>query len=270
MTPPPNATTLDATTQDAMSLRELQHLFWRAVRFDPAPEAVDRAFLSRGPLSARERMAIYRDMYWFRQVDALFAEFPRLANALGAERFTRLVSGYIAAHPSEHPCLEALGRKLDAFLRDHEDESLRPLADLAALEWARTRAFLVPDPPRIARLAEVDPAAFATCVLRFVPSVDVVTIDRAALDAWEAGSAPPALSTAAHTDVLVFRKGFFVYHVALDADEAEALRRARAGEPLAVVCDAFAAHDDPVPRAFAVFGSWFARELVASIEAAGA
>ena len=55
----------------------------------------------------------------------------------------------------------------------------------------------------------------------------------------------------------VWRKGYDVFHIRLEADEARALRGLQAGEPLGVVCEAFSDRPDAVDAAFRAVTSWF-------------
>ncbi|MCA9643298.1 MAG: DUF692 family protein, partial [Myxococcales bacterium] len=238
----------------------LQQLFWRSVRYDPAPPEVDQEFLDRGAMSGRDRMAVYRNMYWFRQVDALFDSFPRLARALGTEHFTKLITRYISAYPSEHFALEYLGRCLPQKILEEISASSEPRtengrsilkaahADLASLEWAHLFAFLAADHEALDTSA-IDPTRFGDSRLAWAPCLQVVEVTQLALDAWdqlkEDGSKLPSESALAFDSevvpsereqcirkVAIWRKNLFSHHVTLEADEARALESARAGASL--------------------------------------
>lgn len=283
-----------ATAVSDSKTATLQKLFWRSVRYDPAPPEVDREFLSRGNLSGRDRMAVYRNMYWFRQVEALFDGFPRLARALGTEHFTKLVTRYISAYPSEHFALEYLGRRLPHKILEEIEAGIQPLtatgrpilkpehAALARLEWAHLIAFLAENHDPLDTSA-IDPTRFAGSRLGWAPCLQVVRIPQLALDAWdqlrEEGSVLPPESPLALDsdvapsatqsrlcDVAIWRKDLFSHHVRLPADEARALKGARTGESLASVCEGFQDADDPVARAFEVLRGWFSRGWIVALE----
>ncbi|MCB9587821.1 MAG: DUF692 family protein [Polyangiaceae bacterium] len=272
----------------------LQQLFWRSVRYDPAPPEVDQEFLDRGAMSGRDRMAVYRNMYWFRQVDALFDSFPRLARALGTEHFTKLITRYISAYPSEHFALEYLGRCLPQKILEEISASSEPRtengrsilkaahADLASLEWAHLFAFLAADHEALDTSA-IDPTRFGDSRLAWAPCLQVVEVTQLALDAWdqlkEDGSKLPSESALAFDSevvpsereqcirkVAIWRKNLFSHHVTLEADEARALESARAGASLAAVCDGFQDAEDPVGRAFGVLRGWFSRGWIVALE----
>ncbi len=272
----------------------LQQLFWRSVRYDPAPPEVDEEFSSRGKLSGRDRMAVYRNMYWYRQIDALFDSFPRLARALGTEHFTKLVTRYISAYPSEHFALEYLGRALPRKILEEIEAGVAPCtaagrsvlkpghAELASLEWAHLFAFLAVDHAALDTSA-IDPTRFALSRLGWAPCLQVVRVTGLALSAWDelreegaklSGDSPLAIDSDAQQseadarirEVAIWRKDLFSHHIALADDEARALTSARAGASLAAVCDGFADAEDPVTRAFEVLRGWFSRGWIVALE----
>ena len=93
-----------------MKLAETQALFWQAVRAKRAPRYLEDMFVSRGALSAEQRMQIYRAAYWARHEKALQESFPKLLEQVGARVFRRLVAGYIESHPSRQTAIERAGR----------------------------------------------------------------------------------------------------------------------------------------------------------------
>jgi len=106
--------------------------------------------------------------------------------------------------------------------------------------------------------------------LRLSPALRRLTLAHDVLEAWRAledgaaGEVPAPAAT--RTEVAVWRQGFDVYHAALAADEAEALRRAAAGRPLGEVCEPFAGRAAPAQAAFETLTEWLADGWVAAIE----
>jgi hypothetical protein len=236
------------------NLLELQRLFWQSVRGDAAAARTAELHFVRA-----ERLAIYRRMYVARQVNALRDAYPKLAARLGA-RFERAAREYLLAYPSTRPAIEWVGAHLAEFLAEREPE----LAALARLEWARTEAFLLPDPPAVATRFAIDPARFAAARLELVPALCVVHVTQAALDAWDDPGAP-ALHASEETAVAVWRAEYQVRHRKLDRDELAALEIVRGGAPLARVCEAFCAAKEPVERAFHVLRGWFEQRWIAAL-----
>src|SRR5256714_10703176 len=96
-----------------MNLAETQELFWDLLQGRGRP--LD-AFVGSADLPAEERVAIYARMFLHRQVDALREMFPKVVAALGDEAFFEAAARDLREHPSEHPDLGQLGRKLAALL----------------------------------------------------------------------------------------------------------------------------------------------------------
>jgi len=208
-------------------------------------------------------------MYWFRQIDALFESFPRLAKWVGTEAFTKLACAYVAQHPSEHHALERLGRRLPSFVEGHSDETLRGLRDMVTLEWTETDAFLAPDPHRIATTKDIVVDQFASATVRLVPSLRRVQVAKGAILAWDDERLESVRDKLGHhaqrMTVVLWRKGYQVQLQALAPDEANAVEAAAAGGSLGEICACF--RDDPQPqgRAFRALSDWFAREWLEEV-----
>jgi hypothetical protein len=237
----------------APSLRELQESFWQALAHDPgAPEgpAPEPGLLAVVAPAARlapaDRVRIYADMYFWRILDALRADFPRLAAVLGEERFQALGRAYLARHPSRHPSLRHAGGALPAFLAAEGLPDLPYLADLARLEWARVEVFDALDahPVRVEDLRRLPADEWPALRFAPVPALAVLVADWPVDRVWDlaASGEVPAVSGPARTALRVWREGFAVYHVRMDAREEEALGRVLAGCTFATVCDGL---DDP-------------------------
>ena len=254
-----------------MKLAALEELFWRSVRFDPAPPEVQAEFVGRGSLDAFARMGIYRAMYWYRLVQALFDTFPRVATLLGEKTFTEVSCRYIHAHPSEDPILERFGRHLAEFLRGEEVGAA--VADIAELEWTRLVSFLSED-TRPWSLAAAAADLRDAVRLRPVPSLRLVSVPSATLELWDRRGAdetltPPRGLRAVALDVqvlCVWRRGFAVHQVAVQRDEAIALGHLLRGESFGVLCEAFASAAEPEKRAASVVAKWFDDERIATPE----
>ncbi len=252
-----------------MNLAETQRLFWSALRRETEGDAVELCFTGSTELPAAERVEIYANMYVWRLVDALRADFPKVAALLGDEDFFQAMAAYIDQDPSESPDIGDMGRRLPEFLR--KNDGGRPgLGDLAALEWARARVFL--DAPATAIpatvLASVPPDRVPSVRLRFIAALRLLDFERTPLRLWqaiEAGETPG--EPADHPGhAVVWRNGFEVFHLSLTDAEAEALRRAIAGDTLERVCEAFVEHEEGAAAAFAGMAVWFQEGWVTAVE----
>lgn len=253
-----------------MTLAEAQDLFAALVTGDRPvdPEAREALLVGDRELSASERARIYSDMYLFRLVAALREDYPLLARLVGDDEFFSLGAGYARAHPSRHPSLARLGAHLPAFLRGRE-LSRADLADLAALEWARAQAFVAPDEEPLGEdaLRSLGESA-ASARLRLVPSVRLLSLmhDAAALWADLEASRAPGPPRRSPTSLLVWRKGFEVFHAAVSPEELSALSAVQRGATLGEACAAFAALPDPGGAALDAISSWSGEGLLAGID----
>ena len=252
-----------------MRLAEAQDLFAALVTGERGVDAVAREECLAGDsqLSAGERARIYSDMYLFRLVDALREDYPLVARLLGDESFFALCAEYVRAHPSRNPSLARLGAELPAFLRQRP--ALRPdLPDLAALEWARAEAFIAPDSAPLDETAlQKLGAGAASARLALVHSVRLLSLEHDAAALWadlEAGQDPrPPLRRPA--SLLVWRKGFEVFHAEVSPEELAALAALRRGATLGEAFEAFAALPDAAAAALDALASWSGEGLIAGI-----
>ena len=253
-----------------MNLAETQAQLFRAIA-ERRDEGIESIVEPGARLSPQKRVEIYAEMYFSRQVDALKEDFPKLAALLGEEKFAHLAEAYLQAYPSEHPSLGRLGRKLAQFISERPDDNARPdLAELAALEWARAEVFVESDAPSApsAVFTRLRAEQIAQAKCRLSPAIRVLFLSHDPMPLWRAlenrEEIPEPSPVQQH--VLVWRKGWAVYHAAIDADEARALERAREGRPLNEVCEAFAEREEPAADAFAALRSWMGEGLVTSVE----
>jgi hypothetical protein len=225
--------------------------------------------------SAVERLDVYANMYFFRILDALRADYPKVLAVVGDEAFHDLATGYLLAHPSRHPSLRFVGAALPGFVAEHRLSRERPwLAELAALEWARVDVFDRRDAAPMTReaLAAVAPEDFASIALRCVPACALVPAAWAVEQPWRAvedGAAPEAPAPAAEGHaILVWRRGVTVLHRAVDGDEARALELVARGTTFGALCAALAetlgSDEAAAGRAVQLLVAWLADELLAA------
>jgi hypothetical protein len=248
------------------ALGELQLVFWQCVRHRPSPTAVDVAnlFVGDDRLDAEERIEIYRKAYWYRQIDALADLFPKLYAILGAQRFAEMASAYLAEHPSRSGILERVGAELSSFLA-RQGPFHSSLSPLAAFEHLRIESLLSEDSP-VLKQSEVDVDSFGPSCLRFSRSLRRISLPRRSLAQWEGGADGERPDDAVVVEVAVSRRGFTIFHVELEADEAAALDLARSGASVDDCLEAFAGHKSPESRAAEVLVEWFRREWLSTIE----
>ncbi len=223
-----------------MKLDQLQNDFFEWVAgADEIPDRPAALVVNGGALQPSTRVGVYAEMYWLRMLDTLRADFSRVVKAVGDEAFEVLVAKYIKEHPSKHFSLGRLGHAFSEFLRSEEPS----VADIAALEWAESQAFVAADGPvaEASALAVINEETFA--LVRLTPT--------------------PSLQLVGRT--IVWRRGFEVFHVEVSEAEARALESLLSGAgDLPAVCEPFA---EPA-EAFTAIASWVNEGMIASLEIA--
>jgi hypothetical protein len=272
---------------DGPALAELQRRFFELVT---GPEGVSKELAARGiperalaaiiggdaRASAVERLDVYANMYFFRILDVLRADYPKLLAVVGDDSFHDLATEYLQAHPSRHPSLRFVGAALPGFVAGHALAARRPwLGELAALEWARVDVFDRADADVLTReaLGALAPEAFAGLELAPLPACALVRAAHLVEDPWraiEAGATPepPARADDGHA-VVVWRRGVVVHHRAVAAAERRALELLLPGTTFGALCaalgDALGSDEAAAELAARCLGQWLADELLARV-----
>jgi hypothetical protein len=244
-------------------LRDLQRLFYELIT---APTGVGPALADRGltpgaleavvvgdaQLSSVARLDVYANMYFFRILDVLRAEYPRVVAALGDDAFHDLLTDHLLVHRPRHPSLREVGARLPDYVASHAVSAGRPwLAEVARLERGHRELFdgLDARPLTFEGLRGLSPGAFAALAVGLIPCHRLLSNRFAVSAAWEAlasgpagvGTAPASLAAPRAELVLVWRRDLDVRHrVIEDGAEAAMLAQASAGSTLASLCEAFA------------------------------
>ncbi len=237
--------------------------------------------LSDSRAQADERLQIYASMYRSRLIEALEAEFPRLARQLGTDSFAALVMAYVQEHPSRHPSLRFLGQHLADWISRQTQlgEQQALLSDLARLEWARSDVFDGPDETALDMdtLRALPGDAFATLPLRLIAASRLIVVDARTLGLWsslgpEMSTQPiPPTSQQGGRRVVVWRQDITVFHRPLDDAEARALDRVALGTTFGSICDGLArdlSAQDATAQAFKWLATWATDQLLVA-QAAG-
>ena len=111
--------------------------------------AADRLIRPSPALGAAECLELYHRQYWFRVLDSLEEDFPKLMLYLGEETFRGLAEAYLMAHPSRSFTLRPLGSRLPGFLAARLPDGIpnRRAVSIAAVEAAMMASFEAASPP---------------------------------------------------------------------------------------------------------------------------
>lgn len=161
-------------------------------------------------LSARDRLNIYANMYFYRIHDALKEDFPLLLVELGDEGFHNLITEYLVAHPPTHYSLRYAGEYLAGFIKDDK------LSKLARFEWALVTAFDAAEAKLLTEsdLQKIPAEKWPGLVLKLHPSVQLLE----------------------HDHQVVWRQGLDVVHLQAPQEEWQLLNAIRHGDDFAALC----------------------------------
>ena len=205
-------------------------------------------------------LAVYRDGYALRLIEALATDYPGLLAMAGPADFDRMARAYIARHPSRHPSIRWYGRGLADFLAATPPFDGTPAAaEMARFEWALGEAFDAADVTPVAAetLMALPTEAWETLRFTVLPSLRRVTLAFEVPQAWqrrgavEAGTlevvrAPQPLTWA------IWRPDTVSHFRSLAHDEAAMLGALVEGRSFPELCEAIADHvaeEQPVARA---------------------
>jgi hypothetical protein len=250
--------------REKMPLRELQRSMQRHLLGENSTAIAD--IVDTPPLPAADRLAIYRNAYQIRLIDALDDTYPVLHGLLGDEIWVQLGEAYVAAHPSEFRSLRWYGGELPDFLTSRLPYSDEPiLAEVALLEWTLAEVFDARDAGAVQRaaLSTVEPQQWGALKFEFHPSLRRLEFAWNTAAVWKAMSGEQTPPRPKREDVpvpwVLWRQGLQNYFRSMTAIEAAALDAALRGRSFGEICADLAALLDAeqVPAAAAgLLGTW--------------
>lgn len=245
-------------------LRELQVDMQRHLLGEES--AVTAAIVDAPPLPAAERLAIYRNAYQVRLIDALHETYPVLHGLLGDEAWVELGYAYVAAHPSVFRSIRWYGRELADYLAAYTPYSDAPiLSEVAQLEWTLAEVFDATDAEPLPRsaLSAIEPEAWSSLTLKFHPSLRRLAFSWNTAAVWKAMSqdeTPPRPEMGpAPAPWLLWRQNLQNYFRSMPAVESSALASALSGRNFAQLCEDLGAllPQEEIPAAAAsLLGAW--------------
>lgn len=244
-----------------MSLRQLQRDLQRHVLHghrNIETEIVDAAGVARDV-----RLAVYSDAYRLRLIEALEANYPVLAQLLGADQFTLLSRRYLDSYPSQHFSIRWFGHRLAEFAAVAYGDSPW-LVELARWEWATAHAFDAADatPMTADDLAGTTADQWPTLKFRPQPSLQRLQLTTnivAIVKASVAEQALPVPEQSHATEWCLWRHDLAVRYRSLDSIEAAAIDAVINGATFGELCERLAAQlptDDVPLRAASYLKQW--------------
>ncbi len=231
--------------------------------------ALDGVLVGDARRGAVARLDVYANMYFFRILDVLREDFPKLVAAVGDQRFHDLVTDYLIAHPPRSPSLGEAGAALPTFLAARGEAWC---AELAELEHTRSALFIAEDAAPLAfdEVRALAPDALTALPLALIPAHARLTFRHAVDEFWSNGLTTDASgltnSPTAARHVLVWRQGTAIFHRPITAREAAWLDAIAGGElSFGALCERIAAdapEGEPATTAFQFFSQLLTDELL--------
>lgn len=249
-----------------------------AARAHFSAEALPELILPSARLTPVERMGIYHGMYLLRMQEALASDYPALKHFLGDERFLDLVGAYVQAHPSRSYSLNRLGDALPDFVLQAPGLPRRAFChDLATLELAMSQVFDAPETPALgaAEVAATPAEVWETARLRPIEAFRLLSFKYPVNEYVQSLKGDdhdhPALRLKPNR-VVIYRRSFGVYRLALSRPAYDLLVDLAAGRPLGnAVAAALRRDSRRGPREddlFRWFRDWVSEGLFQSVSAA--
>jgi hypothetical protein len=261
-------------TQTPVPLRELQRGMQRHLLGED--NAITEAIVDAPPLPALERLAIYKNAYRIRLIDALHETYPVLHGLLGDEAWVALGESFVAAHSSPYRSIRWYGRELANFMSYTSPFDGSPiLSEVATLEWTLSEVFDAEDAAPIPRtaLGTVPPEAWGGLKFIFHPSLRRLEFLWNSAAVWKAMSADETPPQPQQADLpapwLLWRHDLQNYFRSMDPAEAAALDAALRGRTFGEMCEDLAAliAEEQVPAAAASYlGAWADSGIIIGLE----
>jgi hypothetical protein len=264
-------------TESIVELRDLQREMQRHLLGED--NAIREAIVDAPPLPALERLAIYKNAYRIRLIDALHETYPVLHSLLGDEMWVALGESFVAAYPSPYRSIRWYGRELAAFMSHTEPFDDSPiLSEVATLEWTLSEVFDAEDAVPIQRqaLGAVPPQAWGSLGFIFHPSLRRREFQWNTAAVWKAMSAdetPPQPQRAdSPAPWLLWRHDLQNYFRSMDPAEAAALNAALGGRTFGEICEDLGAWlpEGQVPAAAAGYlAAWADSGIIVGLKQLG-
>ena len=200
-------------------------------------------------------------MYFFRILDSLKEDYPRLLKAIGKTRFHNLMTSYLFDTPPAHWSLRYVGERLPAFLQKNPLRGYPYAAELARFEWALLTAFDQRDVPLLTRqaLLRVKPERWGALRLKTVPSFQRLRF------CWPVDRIRERNLKRCPVTLLIWRRGRKVYYQRSDPLESRLLQKISQQIRLNKLCE-IVARSEGVKRAAGLMNRlltrWIRQELL--------
>jgi hypothetical protein len=193
-------------------------------------------------LSAEQRLAIYRNAYETRLIEALETNFPALKSYLGEDEFYQLGNKYLRQYPSTYKSIRWFGNQFAEFLQKEYKETPY-LSELALFEWTMSLAFDAKDAKvlSIADIQNLPAEAWNTLSFSLHPSSHILDIQWNIAAQWksiiENNTIVEWVKETTPYSVIIWRKNLTLQFCSLSKEESWAIKSLINGKSFTELCE---------------------------------
>lgn len=219
-------------------------------------------------LNHAERIHVYANGYYVRQMDVLSADFPLIKWILGDEAFNILSREFITVHPSSEYNINSIGKHFSTFLKNRPGYPY--LQQLSNYEWNfnRTQVVSCQKPIDFSSLKSVSVEQWTDAKFQFQPNLILMETDYAFDQLHRAFRGKQAFTH----DLISEKMSFFIfyqkeditYSTSIEKMEYETLSLLIKAASLGDVLDAIG-NDEMVQSVFSWFQKWNEKELITNV-----
>lgn len=217
-----------------LSLRDLQTQFETDL-FNG--DEAKGSYIRKDGISAKDRIAIYRNNVFSNYRKALSAVYPVVKRLVGEQFFLQTADSYISAYPSLSGDLNQYGSNFSRFLAAFEPVKQLPyLPDVARFEWLMELVFHASGhaPMELAKLANVSEEQYGGLRFSLHPASELFQSNYPVAKIWQVNQADWQGDSAVDLqqggcELLVFRQNFSIIVKPLSKGEYAMLHELAAG-----------------------------------------
>lgn len=236
---------------------------------------IESAIVETDSASIQSRLAVYRNAYQSRLMEAMSNNFPCLHAYLGNDAFEEMVLDYIESCPSQYRSIRWFGDTFPEFLKSWCDASYDYLSELAEFEWKLTITFDAEDVHlfQLDDMMQIPADCWEGMKIVLQPSVQRVTFLWNVVSIWKSimNNEPPveAQKNLELGTCILWRQNYMNQFHLLPQDEAWALDQIYIGATFGEICEGLCQwhNEDKVGiQAASLMKGWIQAGLIANID----
>ncbi len=238
-------------------------------------EAIQATIVATEKVSVETRLAIYKNAYYARLLEALETTYPILKKYVGEEVFETIAYAYIHHHHSPYRSIRWFGDQLAIFLSEEADYRNSPhLSELAKFEWEMTLVFDAAnaDVISVEEIGKIPPDQWEDMQFKIHPSIHFLQLNWNVVAIWEALSEDktPVAPVESESSVcwILWRKALVSRFCSLPEEEAWAMHALASGKSFGEICEGLCqwySEEDAPLHAASLLKGWITAGLISCV-----